>query len=270
MQKRGKIVGIVSLLCMLAAYAAIIYFWDIRNDDAEPEIFVEDGLLEVSVKDGRNRLLEGVSAFDKEDGDLTDQIIIDSVSPFNSAKERIVKYVVFDSENQVAEASRKIVYTDYTEPVITLLKAPIVNTLSNAKIGQLIGAVSSVDGDISNRVVVRSGAQDGYFFDVNVSVTDSTGTEAVQSFTCEYNRNIYMLDIRLKKYLVKIPAGTDYDFRENIKEIVSGNDLQSGLISSVNIQEQIDYETPGVYQVIYYLDAGNGNTGYTKCIVIVE
>lgn len=270
MKNGRKIFGIIFLLLIIAGYITAIYFLEKEKDNAKPEIIVSGDRPVLSVEDEESKLLEGIKAYDREDGDLTKEVIVDSVSPFNKEKERTVKYIVFDRENQIAEAERKIVYTDYTEPKITLNGPLVLNTMSATKINKLIGASSSVDGDISNRVLVKIGVLDGFSFDVDVSVSDSTGTQVMQKFRCEYNRNIYMAEIALKEYFVSLPAGSQYDFAANIKEIAIGNGVKNELIPFVNIQNNVDYNVPGVYEVLYYLDAGNGNTGYTKCIVRIE
>lgn len=234
------------------------------------EIIVDGKMLTLSVEDDESKLLEGVKAYDKEDGDLSKEIIIESISPFNKEKERVVKYIVFDRENQVAEAERKIVYSDYKKPELRLNGPLLVNSMSTAKINKLVGAVSSVDGDISNRVLVKIGPLDGFSFDIQVSVGDSTGTQIVENFRCEYNRNIYMTDIKLKEYLVKLPVGSSFNFAGNVREIALGSGVNNELIPQVTIQDNVDYNTPGIYEVLYYLNAENGNNGYTKCVVIIE
>lgn len=258
------------MVLIIAGYLAAMHYLESDNHDENPEIVFGKEELVLSVKDDESKLLEDVKAYDKEDGDLSKEVIIDSISPFNKEKERIVKYVVFDRKNQVAEAERKITYTDYTEPVLTLNGPLLVNTMSATKVAKLIGAESSVDGDISNKVLVRMGTLDGFSFDVQVSVNDSTGTQIMQNFRCEYNRNVYMADIILKEYLVRIPVGGTYDFSGNVKEVAIGNGVKNDLIPFVTIQDHVDYNTPGIYEVLYYLNAENGNTGYTKCTVMIE
>lgn len=269
MKNRGKLFGILTMLFIITGYAVVMYSLESDDGNTKPEITFKEETLMLSVKDTEKKLLEGVKAYDREDGDLSKEIMIDSISPFNQKKERTVKYVVFDRMNQVAEAERKIIYTDYTEPEITLNGPLIVDVLSTTKINKLVGAVSPVDGDISDKVSVKMGILEGFSFDIQVNVSDSTGTQVTRTFTCEYNRNIYMANIALEKYLVKLPVGGSFEAADNINEIAVGNLVQNDLIPFVTIQDNVDYDKPGTYEIRYYLETSKGN-GYTKCIVIIE
>lgn len=144
-----------------------------------------------------------------------------------------------------------------------------MDSLSTTKINKLVGAVSSVDGDISDRVSVKMGILDGFSFDIQVNVNDSTGTQVTRKFNCEYNRNIYMANIALNEYLVKLPVGGSFVAAENINEVAIGNLVQNDLIAFVTVQDNVDYSTPGIYEIRYYLETSKGN-GYTKCTVIIE
>lgn len=94
-------------------------------------------------------IMEGLSAHDEEDGDLTGEILLGGLCPGYYAGDRRATYVVFDSANQSAVLTREVEFEDYRSPRFTL-SAPLVflegasgDAISN------VGAEDVLDGDIS-------------------------------------------------------------------------------------------------------------------------
>ena len=77
---------ILTVLLLIGLYALFLVGFKIYNntENEAPVISIQDEILTVSVKDKENALLQGVSASDSEDGDLTSKIVIDSISEFNT------------------------------------------------------------------------------------------------------------------------------------------------------------------------------------------
>lgn len=83
-----------------------------------PTITCPSDMLEVSVSDEEAALLADVTASDKQDGNLTDRILIQGVSKLITNDTAKVSYIVFDSDGNAASASRTVRYTDYEKPQI--------------------------------------------------------------------------------------------------------------------------------------------------------
>lgn len=148
-----------------------------KSDRISPVIASETDLLELSVKDPEAKLMEGLTAQDNKDGDLTDEIMIGSRSKFVSYGVFEVTYLVFDSGNNVGRYKRKIHYTDYHSPVIRK-KAPLVfKQGSRLTILERLQADDCIEGDISDRIRIMSS-------DVNISKegTYQVGVEVSNSF----------------------------------------------------------------------------------------
>lgn len=170
-------VTVLFLLAFLATGAQRVYS-RMFVDSTPPVLECSSDLIEVSVKDDRSVLLEGVTARDDRDGDLTAQIMINGVSQLYTNDKAKVTYVVFDSSNNMATCIREIRYTDYTRPTISLKSAPVFRKDSAPDLLSKVGAYDSVDGDISGNVRVTS--QSLYYYEegvynANVSVTNSLG-----------------------------------------------------------------------------------------------
>lgn len=265
-----KIISVVAVIVMLAGYMVFLHFYTSEENNTAPVIEFDSPHLELSVEDDPSKLLEGVHAYDEEDGDLSSEIIIDSISEFDKDDNRTVKYVVFDRSNKAAAAERTISYTDYTAPQFRLTESLIMDTLTTARLNRLVEAQSCVDGDISASVDVKAGTFENNAVKVDVSVRDSTGTESTLSFNCDYDRNVYVSSILLENYLIYVGKGKKLDLMKNISDIQVGNQSNMNLLSQVVIQESVDVKQPGVYEVYYYLNGNTGISARTKAVVVVQ
>ena len=64
----------------LGAFAAFLFLHRSQVDSRGPVIDIEDPLIEVSVEDGDERFLEGVTASDSSDGDVMESVAVENVS----------------------------------------------------------------------------------------------------------------------------------------------------------------------------------------------
>ena len=255
---------------VLGITTSALHFYEKEDTNKAPQITFEDTHLELSVGDDSSRLMEGVRATDKEDGELTSEVIIDSISAFDGKKNRTGRYVVFDKENKAAQASRTISYVDYQPPKILIKDSLVQDVISVAKINRMMEAVSCVDGDISNNVEVNIGKLQDNEVVLKIHAYDSTGTESNLSVVLEYDRNTYPVKICLREYALYVPAGEIYDLKQNVQEIVLGNQVISKYNEMIQIEGEVDFNTPGIYEVYYELSEEADNIARTKGIVVVE
>ncbi|MCD7946043.1 MAG: DUF5011 domain-containing protein [Clostridiales bacterium] len=85
-----------------------------EGQDGGPVISVPDETLTVSIEDGEDTLLQGVTAQDGRDGDVTSSVLVESISNFYGDEKRLVTFAAFDSDGNVTKATRAIQYSDYT------------------------------------------------------------------------------------------------------------------------------------------------------------
>ena len=150
---------ILTILLLIGLYALFLVGFKLYNktENEAPIISIQNEILTVSVKDKENALLQGVSASDTEDGDLTSKIVVDSISEFDEKNYRTVTYVVFDNDDQMAKATRRIKYSDYSAPVFDV-ESPLMfyNSSTNSEIIKYVSAYSSLDGNISSSILVEN------------------------------------------------------------------------------------------------------------------
>lgn len=238
-----------------------------------PVITFDSDLFEISVKDKEEVYLQGVHANDAEDGNLSSEVFVYSISPFNENQERTITYGVFDKDHQMVMASRKFKYKDYSLPKFSS-KKPLTSTFSSlisSDETMNVKATSSVDGDITNRISITKSESEGSIF-YRYSVTDSTGTSQTLTVSEDISLKSLMMNvsIELKDYIVYVEKGKELNFRNYIQNVKTSIGYQEKLISDVDIETNYNAYQEGVYEVLYTLNRSNGDYGAVKMIVIVE
>lgn len=103
--KQSRIIGIALIVAngALILLCALLY---LGKDRQKPELTFQ--AVETVYREGMDaqQLLTGVTAWDPEDGDLSDRIIIEKISENREEKTAVVFYAVSDKAGNVARASR--------------------------------------------------------------------------------------------------------------------------------------------------------------------
>ena len=219
--------------------------------DAPPSIATDREVLEIPSAYTEDMLLEGLTAEDAQDGDLTDGIMVRGLSNFISAGVCNVSYVVFDSSNQSATLTRRVQFTDYAPPRFALTEPLIYPQGRIAQPLDRVQAMDVIDGDISSLVTLADSTVDYNtpgVYSITVEVTNSFGdsqtaelpVHVVETYPTE-------TQIQLSQPLVYLQVGETLDpyaYMLPVTDTAGGeNPLQLLVESDVNTQE------PGVYQV---------------------
>ncbi len=288
-----KRLRLVSLLILLVAIGTVTYIrvqHGQASDSIAPKITMNEDAIKISVKDGEDVLLEGVTAEDNRDGDVTDSITIDNISTFNGQGKRYVTIAAFDSRNNVGKVTREITYSDYRSPHFDITE-PLVFRSGDNKLLENITANCLIDGDLTGQI---------HFSDNTTIYTDTEGTyEAliqVQNSagdTASLPISIQILDdfydrkpsVKLKHYVRYIKKNKSIDYKSLMEyavvnnreyEIVDGDDMDDKTIGRDLIRindDNVNYEKTGNYYVEYKLSVEDGEetqTGTTRLIVVVE
>lgn len=267
--------GIIFLVIVALYFGFVYYDGHKPQDGASPVINVPSGVLKIKASDDEKKtdkaILKGVTATDKEDGDITKKVFVQNMSSFGEGNTRIVTLGVFDKDDNYTTTTRQIKYKNYTEPEITLTKALVYDWVSSkAQFGDYVKATSCVDGDISSRVkVLREYTENDDHF-VTFAVTDSTGTESKLTLKAFQSNKEQTVTINLDTYLMKVKVGTKVNAARHIQSIMLDKMDYSSLKSQVSINTDYDPNTPGMYEFIYRVKTANDDYGITKLVVIVE
>ena len=253
MKKHGKYIFFIILLLMF--YGGFLFLESrIKDDGHDPVITVSQAPLQVSVNDKEDSLLYGVSAIDIEDGNITSNVYIESISPFDDQKMRTITYAVLDSDDHIARATRQLKYTDYT---------------ATDSLKDYVQATSGVDGDISSKISIDKADYKGEDFAVTYSVVDSCGTKSTLTTNVTILPAMNNIQITLSDYMIKAQVGQKIRPLDYIENIELMGMSETSLIKNVKVSNNYDPTKPGVYEFIYRLEE-NGEIGVTKLVVVVE
>ena len=235
-----------------------------------PTITAQEEILEIRVDDGKEALLEGITAQDETDGDLTDEIMVASISHFLEKGTVNVKYVVFDSHNNAASLTRKVRYTDYHSPEFSLKKAPIYTVGTAFDLTKFVQVTDCIDGDITDRVRVISNMVNNYsvgIYPLVLEVSNSYGDTAQISLLVRYLSEDMDADVNLSRYIVYLEQGEDFDPMHWVSSVT---DKAGGALKKENLEVQgtLDTQTPGTYSLVYSYDDGN-QAGQSAITVVV-
>ena len=242
-----------------------------RNTDY-PEITSTVELLEISVEDPAEAIYRELHAQDATDGDLTDQILVASVSHFLEPGTVRVKYVVFDSHNNSATLSRLVRYADYEAPVFSLEKSPVYTTGSSFDLMDYIRVQDRIDGDISDNIRVISNMVNNYSvgnYPVLLEVSNSCGDTAQITLWVTYESKESSALVKLHRYIVYMQQGQKFEPLQWLATVTDRNanalDLNT---ENLEIQGNLDVNKPGCYQLVYRYDDGT-LSGFAPLTVVV-
>ncbi len=267
-----RISVIVLFILTLITFFSVFIFQKKNEDNTIPEITIENDFIEVNCDATNEDFLKGIKATDEKDGDLTDEVIVESVSRFIEPGVCEVKYAVCDSDNHVAHATRKVRYVDYEAPKFKLKNSLCFSLYENINVASYIGAVDSIEGDISGNVVITSpdytSSATG-IFTLELSVANKKGDTSTLSLPLIMeDRNLSAPTIELKKYLIYIDKNQEVDFEDYIIEATDRNDRD--LTDKIEIDDNVNFEKSGTYTVHYFVTDSNGAKGHSVLNVVVE
>lgn len=270
--KALRIIVVIMFVLASAATAFLVVREELSTDRTIPEIRVETEMIDVSLKATDEELLQGVIAYDKKDKDLTDKVIVESMSRFIEKGVCKVTYAVCDSDNNVAKATRLVRFTEYESPKFRIVGNLCFSLYEHIDIRELIIAQDSLEGNISSQLVVTSGDYSTSIagaFSLDVSVTNQKGdTSVIKLPLIVEDRPLSVPQIELSEYLVYTKAGQPISFDSYIVDALDMN--ETSLRGSVIIESNVDFNKPGTYHVHYYATDSLGNRGHSIMTVIVE
>lgn len=274
--KKYKTVILVCILVMLSIAAVFGYEFYERSSSSpmSPVISFEADTITVGTDYTEEDLLYGVTASDPEDGDVTDSLIVESVSRFIGDSTAKVTYVAFDSNNHMTRAERKVQFKDYKSPTFELSRSLIMQKKNNIDILKYVTATDVFDGDISDSVkYVLLGKNltlsEVGEYRVQLRVTNRMGDTVHLEIPLELtNGDPNTADITLTEYLVYIDQNAEFDAASYVKGYTV-NDVYREGSAGLRFDSTVDTSKSGVYTVDYIYGYGDGMSR-ARLVVVVE
>lgn len=291
------------IICVIGC---IVYFgmtvnsW--RTADADkPVVTMDEPRIVISIHDDESAILRGITAIDNQDGDVSDQLLVESVGNFTQDGEREVTIAAFDSAGNVTKVTRQISYSDYHSPRLHLTGPLSIGLNRNQQLLSRIRVQDCLDGDISGSVILTP--ESGYgniaqilagsvvgTYTMHLQFSNSAGDTVNIPVTVEFfNTNeVGRPELTLKEYILYVPLGTElhpvdylqsltlysrnhtWDTRRRAFIWEDGDKEHAIPLDKIQIANGADTSTPGVYEILYSYTSDEGYKGTVRLIVVVE
>lgn len=236
--KKG-LVAILLLACAaLLAGNVVIYIGKDRNG---PEITVPQEELTYVAGSDTSALLNGVTAVDDRDGDVTSTVTVESIIPNEDQTGASVVYVAKDSKNNVTKAVRLISYAaDAGQAAAQEADAAAQQAAQEAAAADQTDQTAASGEDAQT-------ADDGA----------AQNEAAIAALPAESPR------FYLTQYSVEVERGAELNRLGYVQDITDDKDSRDELYQGIQISGEVDTNTPGEYMLEYYVVDSDGNTSNT-------
>lgn len=235
-----------TITAALLAVTAVLYigtglFARLSGREEGPVIECPEEILEISIHDGPEALLAGVTARDTRDGDLTHRVMVGGVSKLIGGDRAKVTCMVFDSDDNMASLVRQVRYSDYRRPRIGLKEPLVFDDDSQAKLLSAVEVTDVLDGDLSDKARVSTlwaTGEEG-IYSATILVTNSLGDTAMVDVPVLIGRSAGT--IRLDRQVLYLAQGDAFDPMDQLRSDRTG----------VQVQSEVDTAAAGCYWVRY-------------------
>lgn len=229
--KKGLVAMLFLACAALLAGNVVVY---IGEDRKGPEISVPQEEITYVAGTDTSALLNGVTAQDNRDGDVTDTVTIESIIPNADQTGASVIYVAKDSKNNVTKETRTIVYsTDAAQ-----------------------AAVAAADQAAQNQAAADPAAAQGDAAGESAQTVDDGAAQneaAIAALPAESPR------FYLTQYSVEVERGADFNELSYVQDISDDKDSRDELYQGIQISGEVDTNTPGEYTLEYHVVDSDGN-----------
>lgn len=217
-------------------------------------------MLSLSCDYTREDLMEGLIAYDAEDGYITDSIIPGRFTPFTEKGVSEIEYYVYDSDNNCGRYKREVVFFDYSSPKVDL-SHPLVFYTKDASDGDIMSCLygkDCLDGDVKHIKVNSSDIDYAAVgnYTISISLINSFGDTATYDLPVHIIKKTYKgLEIRLNENLIYIKSGTKFNPTDFVKEVEwsQTEELIPQKDWGIEIKSNVDTSKAGIYEVRYVI-----------------
>lgn len=233
------LVVFMTMICLILIGAAV--FLKITEDDIPPEIHIQENSLVYSDGMDQAQLLQGVTATDNRDGDVTESLVIEKIYEGNGEGTVTIVYAARDSKNNVAKVKRVV---------------PTVASDTEEKVTEQ----TSVD---------ERPTEDGIVENSGNITTDVSATVQEQEDKQEEHPEGSPV-ITLKEQKITVTAGTSVNQLSYVDTITDDLDSKEDLWRNIQITgDELNTDLPGTYELRYYVVDSDGNKSNEAILTVI-
>lgn len=234
------------LFCIILGGLSI--YWKLSDDHTAPEIsFGENTIYMPDMSEAD--LLADVTATDNEDGDVTESLVIETITVNAQDNTAIVVYVARDSRNNIAKVKRVLFMSD--------LEA--VTEYESEK-------ESELETEKSDRVKITNHGNSEMNEETEADIESESETES--ELETESESETELLEpghpvIKLTADNVTIEKGESFNPLEYVASIEDDYDDKYSLWRDIQLDGEYDVNTAGTYTLSFYVLDSSGNRSNT-------
>ena len=230
--KRKLLFCALGILCM--AFSATAVFLVVDRDKTGPVIAVpEDGSLTYVAGEDKKILLEGVTASDSEDGDVSDTFVIESIRP--NGDRAVVTYTAVDHSHNASKASCVVNYQTETEEEETIA-----------------GEKRLADSEDEAEELQEN----------SETKAQKDVEDAIADLPKESPR------FRLSQHEVMLAVGEVFDYSQYISDITDDKDSREQLYGRIRLQGKVDTSKAGIYEISYFVVDSDKNQSNVEVLTV--
>ncbi|MDX6047569.1 immunoglobulin-like domain-containing protein, partial [Bacillus paranthracis] len=222
--------------------------------------------------------MAGVSATDKEDGDITDKVTVDGSVDTSKPGTYELTYTVSDSKGHKVTAKQTVTVKQTVVPKdeVPVLTAPTKTTINvGDKFDPMTGvkAIDNEDGDITDKVTVDGSVDTSKpgTYELTYTVSDSNGHTVTAKQTVTVKQKVETTN---EAPVLTVPFTTSLSVGEKFDPMadVSASDKEDGnLTNKIKYKGNVDTSKPGKYIVEYWVvDSKGVNATATQSVIVKE
>lgn len=266
MKAKGLVIGICLADAVLLALCIFMY---LRLDRSAPVISFGENRIVYTEGMDTSLLLDGITAIDDMDGDVSDTLLIEKIS--DTAKgDVLVTYAALDKSNNVAKASRifpanmnpdnqDFYGAQETETIETIPSETETGTLDagdengNPDEGRTDG--QGRDGAQEN----QDGGQPRQPEEEDNNAENNQDAKGADRDQANDSRENEAPVLRLSKDVLTVKAGAEsVNWNDCIRSLSDDQDSRAQLFSNLVMEGQVDLHIPGEYPVTIYTKDSEG------------
>ena len=221
--------------------------------------------------------MAGVSATDKEDGNLTNKVKYKGNVDTSKPGKYIVEYWVVDSKGVNATATQSVIVkeneeTPDMEPKLTVPTGATINVGDKFDPMAGVKAIDNEDGDITDKVTVDGSvdASKPGTYELTYTVSDSKGHTVTAKQTVTVKQKVESKD---EAPVLTVPAEATINVGDKFNPLagIKAIDNEDGDITSkVTVDGSVDTSKLGTYKLTYTVSDSKGHTVTAKQTVTVK
>lgn len=241
------VTGLLAAGCIALAGAGYMTY---KNQDRTAPKIKVDQSEKIAYTEGEDygKLLEGVTAQDDKDGDLTSEVFVEKVVPV-SKKKAVVYYGVTDKAKNVGTASRKVTYQ--AAEVSDAAEETAQDTASEE--------VSEDTTQKTKKAKTKKTAEDKKAEETAQDATAADQQSADQQSEA-LQPNGTRPAMKLAEEAKMIARGTSFNALNEVTDAVDDKDDRDTLFRGLHIDGNYNVNQAGTYTLQYYVQDSDGNT----------